>query len=135
MLGCYILVPRTTVSIILCCFYDRPWFQPNTGEFQSTSILSARYVQISTFDDIRCSVQVHFMSFMQSLLTPNLVYFRQRRDRFHRRRNQQRVNGHIEDIPQVYRPLIGCDDIDGLTKKMNGVLIHKVITEHSISTF
>ncbi|KAL4240420.1 Contactin-3 [Mactra antiquata] len=50
---------------------------------------------------------------------------KRRRDRFHRRRNQQRVNGHIEDIPQVYRPLIGCDDIDGLTKKMNGVLIHK----------
>ncbi|XP_060561710.1 pro-neuregulin-1, membrane-bound isoform-like isoform X2 [Ruditapes philippinarum] len=50
---------------------------------------------------------------------------KRRRDQFHRRR-RQRANGNIEDnIPQVYRPLIGCDDIDGLTKKMNGVLIHK----------
>ncbi|XP_045214735.2 pro-neuregulin-1, membrane-bound isoform-like isoform X2 [Mercenaria mercenaria] len=50
---------------------------------------------------------------------------KRRRDEFHRRR-RQRANGNIEDnIPQVYRPLIGCDDIDGLTKKMNGVLMHK----------
>ena len=49
---------------------------------------------------------------------------RRRRDRFHSRRRHRQQN--IEDnIPQVYRPLLGCDDIDGLKKQANGV-VHRV---------